>query len=224
METLVFAIAKLLALRAGIGGGGADALREVPGLGQVVGFEVRQDPQEKAGALVWRIRLGCFGPHVDVMDRVGQGRLRDHARREGLASLGVAVQGRGDLLQVVAASHAAGGLARCLHRRQQQRGERGDDEHDHQQFDERKGGFWISDFGFRTANFGPRMVDVVRMLWYHFVGLPFTSAVKPHLLSRPIDECNELTAILTAAARTAKRRLQRGPCPPSTIQNSNPKS
>src|SRR5207237_5053300 len=52
----------------------------------------------------------------------------------------VVVAGQGDLLEVVGALHAGGGLADLLHRRHQQADENGDDGDDHEEFDQRKTG------------------------------------------------------------------------------------
>ena len=52
----------------------------------------------------------------------------------------VVVQGQADLLQVVDALGAAGGLARRLHGGQEQADQDGDDGDHHQQFDQRETG------------------------------------------------------------------------------------
>jgi hypothetical protein len=49
------------------------------------------------------------------------------------------VEAKSELFEVVAALHPTGGLARRLHRRQQQRNENADDRNDHQQLDQSEG-------------------------------------------------------------------------------------
>jgi hypothetical protein len=60
------------------------------------------------------------------------------ARRERAECRVVVVTGEADLLEVVAALHAGGGLAHLLHRRQQQADQDGDDRNHHQQLNERE--------------------------------------------------------------------------------------
>ena len=53
------------------------------------------------------------------------------------------VAGQADLLEIVGALRAAGGLAHVLHGRQEQADQDGDDGDHHQQFDEREGETWV---------------------------------------------------------------------------------
>jgi hypothetical protein len=58
--------------------------------------------------------------------------------RKDVERIVVVVQGEAELVQVVLALRPAGGLARLLNRRQQQRDQDGDDRNHHQQLDQRK--------------------------------------------------------------------------------------
>ena len=62
----------------------------------------------------------------------------DESRWERAVRVVVVVQGQAELLEVVGAVHAAGGLADLLHRRQQQADQDGDDRDHHQQLDQRE--------------------------------------------------------------------------------------
>src|SRR5262249_38771335 len=75
----------------------------------------------------------------DILFEIGKnvdgprGVFGDGARREAAERFMVVVQGQADLLEVIAAAHAVGGLPDLLHGRQQQ----GDqDANDHQQLDQ----------------------------------------------------------------------------------------
>ena len=72
---------------------------------------------------------GGFAQRVDVM--VG--------RRKAALGVVVVVQRQPDLLEVVAAAHLVGPLARVLHGGEQQGGQDADDEQDDEHFDERVG-------------------------------------------------------------------------------------
>jgi hypothetical protein len=60
----------------------------------------------------------------------------------------VIVERQTDLLEVVAALHSPGRLARRLHGRQQHRDQDADDRDDHEELNQRKAAIGISDSGF----------------------------------------------------------------------------
>ena len=74
-------------------------------------------------------------------------------KREPAGSALVVVQGQADLLEVVDALDAAGGLARRLHGGQQQRDQDRDDRDDDQQLDQREGGATMSSLHDVTLSF-----------------------------------------------------------------------
>ena len=76
--------------------------------------------------------------------RAGIGGRRPHRCREEAARVVEVMQGEADLLQVVFALDAIGGLAHLLHGRQQQADEHGNDGNHHQQFDQSKANTWAT--------------------------------------------------------------------------------
>src|SRR5262249_12946144 len=101
---------------------------------EVVLLDVGQDQVEPAAAAgpVGRVQAGRCVPQ-------GVNRVVVAAAGKGLVGCVVVVGREGDLLEVVAALHAVGGLAHLLDRRQQQADEHRDDGNDDQQLDEREG-------------------------------------------------------------------------------------
>src|SRR5262249_2000101 len=83
---------------------------------QVVLFDVRQEIDKDAQAV-----------HV---------RVHDHVEGEPLVGIFVVVHGQADLLEVVLALRACGGVADLLYRGQEQPDEDGDDGHHYKQLDE----------------------------------------------------------------------------------------
>src|SRR5262249_18700978 len=99
----------------------------------VVLLDVRQDPGDPAPVR---------GAHAAAPGAVGAGRV-GQAKLVAVAGQGaqrvvVVVAGQGELLEVVGTTHAGGGLAHLLHRRQQQPDEDGNDGDDDQELDQRE--------------------------------------------------------------------------------------
>jgi hypothetical protein len=72
--------------------------------------------------------------------RVGLGQVEQRPAGQEAVRVVVVVAGQPDLLEVVGALHAVGGVADLLDRGQQQADQDRDDRHHHQEFDERKRG------------------------------------------------------------------------------------
>src|SRR5262249_33854757 len=85
-----------------------------------------------------QVRQHAPGEEVRRRRRVGGVEVRHRARRQDAVDALVVVQGEAELLQVIGAAHACGGLAHLLHGGEQEADEDGDDRYHHQQLDQRE--------------------------------------------------------------------------------------
>src|SRR5262249_19160102 len=106
-----------------------DRLSEVNLLVEVVLLDPRQQEGSPAPTR----------PDIEVRRDVGVGVAIDVTGRKTAVGVVIAVESQADLMEVVAAPHAAGSLADLLHGRQQQTHEGADDGNHHQQLNQREG-------------------------------------------------------------------------------------
>src|SRR5205823_2535287 len=102
-------------------------------LEQVVLLHVREDVEVEAPLVIEPAALPAPGATVST-----PGRVHVAPRRQRAVGVVVVVAGEGELLEVVGALHACGGLADLLDGGQEQADQDGDDRYYHQQLDQRE--------------------------------------------------------------------------------------